>query len=168
MNRLTCLLIAAACTLAACATATPYQPLHDGEGFSEQKLESNRFRVTFSGNSITPRKTVENYLLYRAAELTLESGYDYFIIADRGTEAQTRYTQTFTGGLGFGNYWWGPRSALGVGVDVGNSIPSTEYEAQADFVMYKGPKPADNVRAFNAHEIKTNLEAGIVRPQPKT
>ncbi|HVT37393.1 MAG TPA: hypothetical protein VHE37_17535 [Nevskiaceae bacterium] len=158
-----CLVIAAAAALAACATATPYQPLHDGEGFSEQKIESNRFRVTFAGNSITPRKTVENYLLYRAAELTLESGYDYFIVANRDTQAQTRYTQSFGGGLGFGSYWWGPRSALGVGVS--DAVPSTEYEAQADFVMYKGTKPEANVSAFNAREVKTNLEAEIMRPK---
>jgi hypothetical protein len=39
-------------------------------GYSEQQIENNRFRVQFAGNSLTDRKTVETYLLYRAAELT--------------------------------------------------------------------------------------------------
>lgn len=42
--------------LAACGTATPYQPALDGYGFKEQKIEGNRYRVSFSGNSLTPRE----------------------------------------------------------------------------------------------------------------
>src|SRR5688572_16406254 len=83
-----------ALVLAACATPTPYQPNVQGQstsgGYSDARIEENRFRVTFSGNSLTSRETVETYLLYRAAELTLSSGYDYFIIADRQTDRSTR------------------------------------------------------------------------------
>ena len=45
--------------LAACATPAYYQPMHDEVGYGEQKLEANRYRVWFSGNSLTPRETVE-------------------------------------------------------------------------------------------------------------
>ena len=52
--------------LGACATATPYQAASTSDrGFSEQKIEDNRFQVQFAGNSLTDRKTVETYLLYR-------------------------------------------------------------------------------------------------------
>jgi hypothetical protein len=71
-------------------TATPYQPVaHNnpaGGGYSDQQVEDNRFRVTFSGNSMTSRQTVETYLLYRAAQLTTERGFDWFEMADRNTE----------------------------------------------------------------------------------
>src|SRR5690606_20927523 len=46
----------AALALAACATATPYQPLGPGSsggGYSEQRLESDRYMVSFAGNSVT-------------------------------------------------------------------------------------------------------------------
>ena len=80
----------AACVLSACATQTPYQPASaDRYGFSEQRIETNRIRITFRGNALTDRETVETYLLYRAAEVTIASGQDYFIVADRGTDAQT-------------------------------------------------------------------------------
>src|ERR1700679_1252731 len=81
------LLIAAAAVaalggLAACETATPYQPLNPAAassgGYSDTKLEQDRWRVTFAGNSMTSRETVETYLLYRAAELTVAQGYDWF------------------------------------------------------------------------------------------
>jgi hypothetical protein len=57
-------------TLAACATATPYQPAgYNGQrgGYAEQRLESDRYRVTFAGNSLTSREQVEMALLLRAA-----------------------------------------------------------------------------------------------------
>src|SRR5207244_551111 len=84
----------AALALAACETATPYQPNVPGQaasgGFSETRLEPGRFRVTFSGNSLTSRETVEGYLLYRAAELTLAQGFDTFTIVDRHTDRDAR------------------------------------------------------------------------------
>ena len=45
-----------------------------GYGFSEQRIEDDRYRITFRGNSSTSRETVENSLLYRAAELTVQTG----------------------------------------------------------------------------------------------
>ncbi|MFA5602003.1 MAG: hypothetical protein WDA06_15510, partial [Phenylobacterium sp.] len=86
--------LALGASLAACTTATPYQPNIPGQavsgGFSEMRLEPDRFRVTFAGNSLTSRETVEGYLLYRAAELTVQQGYDWFEIVDRATDRQTR------------------------------------------------------------------------------
>ena len=64
--------IALAAALTGCATPTPYQPNIPGQavsgGYSETKIESNRWRVTFAGNTLTSRETVEGYLLFRAAE----------------------------------------------------------------------------------------------------
>ncbi|MEX2641945.1 MAG: MotA/TolQ/ExbB proton channel family protein, partial [Acetobacterales bacterium] len=84
------LLVAALLGLTSCASPTPYQPMTDGQGYAQQQLEENRYRVTFSGNTATPRETVENYLLYRAAEVTVERGYDYFVLADNQVERIAR------------------------------------------------------------------------------
>ena len=47
--------------LAACTTPTPYETVAENDyGYSEQKIEDNRYRVTFAGNSATKRETVEN------------------------------------------------------------------------------------------------------------
>ena len=62
--------------LAACQTATPSQPAAPGgrysPGFSEFRIDESHWRVTFKGNSLTSRETVEKYLLYRSAELTAQ------------------------------------------------------------------------------------------------
>src|SRR6478609_6036647 len=98
-----------AATLAACATATPYQPYMQGQaasgGYSEARIESDRWRVNFAGNSLTSRETVEGYLLYRAAELTVQQGYDWFAIVQRDTDKSVR---TYVDPDPFYSPWYGP------------------------------------------------------------
>lgn len=79
--------------LAGCATSTPYQPASSPgafDGFSQTMIENNRARITFGGNSLTSRETVENSLLYRSAEMSLERGFDYFTLIQRDTEENTK------------------------------------------------------------------------------
>ena len=87
------LIAASALTLVACATATPYQPASEPggfDGFSQQLIENDRARITFGGNSLTNRDTVENYLLYRAAEMAVERGFETFTLQERNVEASSR------------------------------------------------------------------------------
>ena len=84
---------ASALVLAACATVTPYQPASQPggfDGYSQTMLESDRARVTFGGNSLTNRDTVENYLLYRTAQIAVERGFDHFTLVERDTEENSR------------------------------------------------------------------------------
>ena len=102
--------LAAALALTACVTATPYQPLRGSSGgFTEQRIEQNRYRVAFIGNDYTSRQRVENYLLFRAAELTVANGYDGFTIVHRDTDRNVDIRSYgsrggFYGG-GFYPYW---------------------------------------------------------------
>jgi hypothetical protein len=160
--------LACVASLVACATVTPYQPADKGYGYAEQRIEKNRFRVSFAGNAETPKQTVETYLLFRAAELTLQSGYDYFVFASDSTDASTRYLQNFEGFYGgWGPYYWGPRSVFG-GFGTSMATPITEYMAQASVVMFAGQKKDSDVHAFDAREVRKNLEPSILRPVPKS
>ena len=99
--------LAAATALTACATPTPYQPATltsrgPVNGFSEAPLTQNRWRVTFSGNTVTSREQVEDALLLRAAELTLQQGFDHFTAVNRATERDVRYSATPRFGSSFG------------------------------------------------------------------
>jgi hypothetical protein len=181
----------AALALTACATATPYQPLQRGSavsgGFSEQQVESNRWRIAFTGNSLTSRETVERYLLYRAAELTLTQGYDWFEMVDRQTNRDTRYyPDPFYDSWGGWGGWWGPswrvyhrgywggwspwgRWGYWGGRPWGGSSfdydAVTRYEANAEIFMGRGPKPAESRRAFDARDVERRLGPSIVRPR---
>jgi hypothetical protein len=157
--------------LSACATATPYQPAATSRyGFEEQRIENNRVRITFRGNTTTDRETVETYLLYRAAELTLESGNDYFIVANRDTEEHSRLQGSgFRNRMAFDYWYFSPRRGWSPWYDPFWDEPSsyrevTRYEAVAEIAMFSGQKPANNADAFDAREVQANLQGRIVRP----
>lgn len=157
--------------LAACASSTPYEPASEDSkyGFSEQQIEDNRFRISFKGNALTEREMVENYLLYRAAELTVEKGYDYFLVVEDDTEKKTTYSRTNDGFFYYGRgrpfpyygygYRWDPF------YDSYDVIERNRYTAMAYILMGKGQKPADNPTAYDARQVLQNLEAAIVRPE---
>lgn len=187
--------IALAAGLAACATATPYQPAVRGSavsgGFSDVRVADNRFRVTFSGNTVTPRETVERYLLFRAAELTTQAGFNWFEIADKQVDRDQRtYIDPTFGpyggfgpyGYGYGGlgYWrpawrfygagyggwggWGPyRDPFWGGMDVRTV---TRFEATADILLHKDTAPTDNPRAFDARQVMANLGPTLQMPTP--
>jgi hypothetical protein len=156
--------LAALLALASCAYPTPYIPATTpgGEGYYETQIEANRFRVSFKGNTVTPRETVENFLLYRAAELTLKTGNDHFVIADAQTDRDVSYR--WDEPAYYGNFgWWGPRwrrGFIGAGGGYGGygySRPINEYSAQADILVNKGGKPANATNAYDAREVLNRL-----------
>lgn len=162
-SRGTVALVAMALMLAGCVSPTPYQPRDNGQGYTEQKLENDRYRVTFAGNSETSRETVENYLLYRAAEITLRESKDYFVVVTREGETHTRVTSPEVGGL-FGTGWGPYGNSTFTGLSVGSGTRTTEYYAQADIVLHSGERPDDDTRAYAARALIENLEPVIVRP----
>lgn len=100
------LIAASALTLVACATATPYQAASEPggyDGFSQQMIENDRARITFGGNSLTKRETVENYLLYRSAEMAIERGFETFTLQERDLETDRKVRVTPGVGSGFGS-----------------------------------------------------------------
>ena len=183
--------LAFAAALSACETATPYQPNLPGNatsgGFTDQRLEPNRFRVTFAGNSLTSREMVEGYLLYRAAELTVAQGFDTFAIVDRHTDRDRRtyvepdplyhpwYGPGFGAwrphwryyGRGYGWRGWDPFFGDPFWADRVDVQTVEKFEASAEIQMHHGTKPADDPRAFDARAVIDNLKPRIQYPQPK-
>lgn len=173
-----------AALLGACTTATPYQPLGTpgtgaSGGFAEVQLASDRFRVTFAGNSMTSRERVETYLLYRAAELTAQRGFDSFTIVDRATDrnVETRvYRDPFAvgpyrywrpywryRGAGWGWRRWDPWFGDPFWADSVDVSTVQRFEASAEIVMFHGNR-ADE-KSFNAREVLANLGPTIELPR---
>ena len=171
--------------LAGCATPAPYAPMAPGQatGYTDRQLSDNRWRVTFTGNSVTPRETVENSLLLRAAEVILASGHSHFVFDTRDTKAQTRYDAFPVGppygygfhrgfGYGFGygygpGYWgfhpaWG-YSAFGPDVDI---VSTTKYESYAEIVVLNDEQAQREPRAVDARAVIARMPPPTP-PQPK-
>lgn len=173
------LVAVSALSLAACATSTAYAPAgFNGQrgGYAEQRLESDRYRVSFAGNSVTSRDQVEMGLLLRSAELTVENGYDWFSTVNRATDRDTRY-QTI-GDPFFNRYspFWGPSwryygprgwsrwNDPFWGRDDFDVRQIDRYEATTEIVMGRGAKPSGDANAFDAREVIANIGGSVTRP----
>lgn len=177
------LILVAALAVANCSTPTPYQPIDSRSGisggFSDQRITNDRFRVSFAGNGVTSRDTVENYLLYRAAELTLQQGYDSFILADRDVERDRRIVVDRPFHPGRFGYWgpswryygarhgwrtWDPFWGDPFFMDGIDTRTIDRYEAIAEIVMRRGTTSSDDLRVFNARNVVADLGPSIRRP----
>ena len=149
-----------------CTQPTAYAPAVDGKGYKEQQLENDRYRVSFTGNSATPRETVENYLLYRAAEVTLQTGHDHFRIVRQEIESETVYRTTLSGINSFGfsrfHYYYQP---IFSNFATGTSRPITSYEALANIIVIAGDPNEDDDQTYDARDVLEKLGPTIVRPQ---
>ena len=174
--------------LTGCATtSTPYQPIATSNaaagGYSEVRLAADRYRVTFAGNTYTSRDTVEGYLLYRAAELARDNGYDWFTIVDREMNRDVRnevvpdpfYRPWYGSGFGYWRpYWrfyprgtawqtWYPYYGDPFWAQRYDTRSIERFEASAEIVMGRGPKAADG-KTFYAREVIERLGPTIKRP----
>ena len=161
--------------LAACAQPTAYQPRQQGSstGFAEQQIEGNRYRITFVGNQVTNRETVENYMLYRAAELTLLNEGDHFVMVDKEIERDTQYYTSYQQPWPSSYGMYGSRrrhSSLGFGMGYGmgytpQTYAQSRYQGYADILIYKGQAPKDDARSYDARQVIQNLGPVVQRPQ---
>ena len=66
-------------TLSACAI--PYGKYGLLCGLTDSPIDENTFSISVDTNDLTSQQTTSMHAFYRAAELTVESGFDYFVIA---------------------------------------------------------------------------------------
>ena len=189
MNKLLAVLagIALAGGLAACTTtSTPYQPRVAGAhvgGYSEERVDLMHWRVRFSGNSLTSRETVERYLLFRAAELTLQHGGDWFDASNKDVERRMRFESRPASGdaPGAGRDdvgYWRPHWLYHSGAGWRASDPAVDSEpwssppelrevdrfiATIDIEVGKGPRP-EGRQVYDAKQVKAEFGPTIVRP----
>lgn len=242
-----------ALALTGCASIepTPYGPaVADGApGFADQQIEENRYEIRFVGNGSTAAATVERYLLFRAAEVTLAAGAEWFRFVERevrpepsalrggpvetlestargraarkgggkrargggkrargnkgwraqGPKGRGRhggyrhgykrgyghgygrgYRRRYGGGVRFGFYfggpywgygpyfgpYWGPYG-WGFGGPYYYGVPYTvrprppAYEAVAEILVFSGPVPEEDDRAYAAAEVVEQLRPAI-------
>ena len=127
-------------------------------GYTDRQLAPNRWRVTFTGNSVTPREQVEDDLLLRAAQVTLAAGYSHFLFDSRDTQAKTDVTAFPEPGPIWGRGWrfhpafgYGP---LGPDVDI---VTTTSYQAYAEIVVLTDDQAPHEPRAVDAQAVVRNL-----------
>jgi hypothetical protein len=168
---------AAACLLlGACATGPAYRPRASeaGIGYSDEQISPTRYRISFSGDNETTRTQVEDYLLRRAAEITMRAGYSHFLLDNRSTETDTNFYRTTDN--------WDPQTGLAFGLgrrypgrsehfakfsvpafwSQSEAVPITRYTASSDIVMLTPNQAATSPGALAAREILKNLAPDVL------
>lgn len=157
------------------ATACTTQPLYspaarpDGSGYWETRLTENRYRVTFTGRNATASETVKDYALLRAAELTIDNGFDWFQVVEREndgrvidhSEPRVSVGVGIGGGRGCGGFGCGViGSRWYTGVLVNPVSYAGHYQTSLEILMGKG-EPEDPNKVYDARELAKNLRESL-------
>ncbi len=168
-------LLTAALALTACATPpTPYQPIGESRyGYAEEQIDAETWRVRFSGNAVTDRAVVVDYVFYRAAEIAAAEGTDGFIVLKEDIEPEVSYYGspspypyyphgTFFFGRGHRHSHYG----YGVGYGTGTLRADQRYTDHLRIRLFRELAPEDQGQAYDAQAILRTLGPKIVRPPP--
>ena len=160
MKRLSILAVAlSASALTACASLAPYGPQAGpgGQGFSEQRIERDRYRVSYNG--VGAPGPVADRALLRAAQLTSQQGYDWFEVTQRYIDGRPDSAggvrPSVSVGYGSSSYggWRASGTGIGVGLNISGPSPtSTVLEVR----LGRGPTP-DRAEVYDADEVERNL-----------
>lgn len=160
-------LAASTLALSACASLAPYGPQQGpgGQGFAEQRIESNRWRVTYNG--VGAPGPVADYALLRAADLTTQEGHDWFEVTQRWIDGRPDSAGGVRPslGVGYGSSRYSGRhggfSSSGVGVGVGlNFSGPSPTSTTLEILMGDGRKP-DRTEAYDARGVQEALRGRL-------
>lgn len=161
------LIAAAALGLSGCMTLAPYGPqtAQTSQGYSEYRIESQRWRVTYNG--VGAPGPVADMALLRAADLTLEQGYDWFEVTQRIVDGRPDSAGGFRPSLGVGygggryRGRYGSYSSSGVGVGVGlNFQGPSPTSTTLEVVMGRGDVPG-RAEVYDARGVQQTLRARL-------
>jgi hypothetical protein len=128
-------------------------------GYGETRVSVDKFLVYFSGNAYNSDAEIKRYLLYRCAELTLNQGYDYFVVlstttssldvavtTQSSTQQVAAYPRTYSRSTQYAGYqtreaYWPPADRR------------MKQGSQAYIQMFQGSIPPGLPHAFNAARL---------------
>ncbi|MCA8890124.1 MAG: hypothetical protein KDA46_14915 [Parvularculaceae bacterium] len=158
------MIVAAMLALGACATAvgTAYGPADSkGYGYTQTRIEADRYRVSFAGDGATPPELVEDFALLRAAEIAVENGYDWFRVVGRSMDAEEKGGVGLGAGVGTGSYGRSSSVGVGVGGNLGTVGARRFYTARLEVLFGSGDMPADNAGVYDARSVISSISARL-------
>jgi hypothetical protein len=123
--------------------ATPYQEMNSQGGVEGHRITADTAQIIARGNTLTDADKIQRYVLRRAAEETLQDGFDVFeIVQDHDRTRSGEYRS---------GYATGNRRFAWIG---GFSAPVVAPGETIVIHMTKGPKPEPTPEGvYDAHEI---------------
>ena len=112
-------------------------------GVSASRITQDTVQIAAAGNAYTDPDTIQRYALRRAAQETVDDGYDLFRIVSTAD-------RTATGSESFGSTWGGRYAIFGTAY----SMPVIKPGESLTIRMLKGPRPDPMPDGeYDAHEV---------------
>lgn len=163
------LMAAVVLSLGACATSAS-QDASTPENYTSTRLDETHWRVEFVGDAERSQDEVEARLLQRAAELTISSGYDWFVPSDQSVDTESEVIvegqrQRVESPVWRpmwrhqGRFFWSDWMVRGAAAPEGPTTPPTvrttdRLAAREDILMGRGAAPQG---AFNARDVLASV-----------
>jgi hypothetical protein len=157
--------------LGACASSPRYVPADDAGAYGHYntQLEENRYRIVFNGRQSTGLNTTRDFALLRAAELTLQQGYDWFQVVDRETFSTNQRDVEPTMAFAYERAYYNdidcgllactrsvrPRN-YGY-MELGNGRAQTTHSHALEIVMGSGKMPTDGGNYYDASAVAKSI-----------
>ncbi len=146
--------------VSACASTPVYGPADSPTalGYSSQPIEDHRFRVSYSDSDL---QRARNFVLLRAAEITLDDGQDWFEITNGYAEAEPETRPRSSVSIG-GSSGSRGHSSVGVGIGIGFPIGGGHAVVTEvlEIVTRSGEKP-DEPNAYDARSVIESLSEPV-------
>lgn len=164
----TSLILVISLLMTACASEPDYRAAENGGyGYTETKITDTDYQVEFKARG-SDKGAAMNYALLRAAEVTLENGYDWFAITHRETQIDKETIRdpnfdsfahgdmvTYCNMIRCETRYY-PRSAFSAGIHVGGRTDS-DIQVTLDIKLGEGEQP-ENQNSYDASEVVANLK----------
>lgn len=161
-------LVATFLLITGCASQPDYREAEgSGFGYKETKLSDTQYRIHFKAKGSDKVKAMD-YAMLRAAEVTLNNEYDWFVVTHRETLVDNqrddispqigfskRYDRVTECGLVTCRTQTYPSTQFSTGVFIGGAERS-EVESVLSIELGRGTRPA-NTDSFDGRTLKANL-----------
>lgn len=149
-------------SLSACATAQPYGGAdigrRNGPGLYETPISADRIRIVHSAPRGMPPAQAEDAALLRAAERTISSGFEWFVVDQRYTEVTGggRSNGPFVS-IGGGSSRFGGFSASGLGGSIGFNLGGASQPAATSTIEVRMGRGARPEGAYDARDVQRTI-----------
>ncbi len=150
------LIVAGGLALALAACATRYQEMGATGGVTAAPITDDLVRISARGNLYTDTNTLQDFVLFKAAETTIAAGRTHFVVVGKeGSGGRGGLTSP---------------AALGGGERIGTGLLTPiKRDPREDLMIRLLPKDADpeeRAQALDARQIVANVGPRLARPEP--
>lgn len=170
--KISILVLTALVFITGCATKPDFRPATNGSvGYSDQKITDDRYRVQFKSRSNTVADA-SDFALLRAAQLTQQQGFDWFVITSKETFVESEKVKPASSigvsqsrrierqcGLLTCKTSSRPATEVGMSINMGLGDDRKEVHTILEIRMGKGSKL--NEDTYGAQDVIDNLSQKI-------